>query len=451
MTELKKISIVALALLMVASLSFAQGAKDQAAASGQTELTVLYYIDMSAPNSADEIEKVWDRFSAENPDIKVIREDLFNEPFHQKTEAYVASGNLPDVVYMWPGGRSTSLQTTHSVKDLMPFLEKDGLVGSYAPAALAPQAAGYLAELPNGITSSHMMFANTRVLKENGLSMPKTMNDLIAMVPVLKSKGIEVIGMDNMDSWVMQSCLFSLVVGRMGGADWYERLDAGQINFADPWFVDSLKVIDTLYKEGVINRNTLNSAYGNGRGNFAAGKAAFFIDGDWACANFQTDSSTGKALISPEAQASDIELVVFPEIPGEVIHNTTSGVVGTGFGMSASIPAGSAKEEAAWRLIKYLQGTYVQTYRLTVGSSFPSNLNVDVEKVIKDNNLEPLVGKRAAFYQQYGTTPVIDGVLHSDVFNVINTGLQEIGLGSKTPAQVAADVQKAWVAFKAGN
>lgn len=450
MTGLKKISIVALALLMVASMAFAQGAKD-AAASGQTELTVLYYIDMSAPNSADEIEMVWDKFSAENPDIKVVREDLFNEPFHQKTEAYVASGNLPDVVYMWPGGRSTSLQTTHSVKDLMPFLEKDGLVNSYAPAALAPQAAGYLAELPNGITSSHMMFANTKVLKDNGLEMPKTMDGLIAMVPVLKAKGIEVVGMDNMDSWVMQSCLFSLVVGRMGGADWYDRLAAGEINFNDPWFVNSLAVIDQLYRTGVINPNTLNSAYGNGRGDFAAGKAAFFIDGDWACANFQTDASTGKALIPPAAQESDIELIVFPAISGEVVHNTTSGVVGTGFGMSANIPAGSAREEAAWRLIKFLQGEYVQTYRLTTGASFPSNLNVDVDKVIKDNNLEPLVGKRAVFYTKYGTTPVIDGVLHSDVFNVINVGLQEIGLGTKTPAAVAAEVQKAWVAFTKAN
>ncbi len=450
MTGLKKISIVALALLMVASMAFAQGSKDQAAA-GQTELTVLYYIDMSAPNSADEIEMVWDRFAAENPDIKVIREDLFNEPFHQKTEAYVASGNLPDVVYMWPGGRSTSLQTTHSVKDLMPFLEKDGLVSSYAPAALASQAAGYLAELPNGITSTHMMFTNTKVLKDNGLAMPKTMDDLIAMVPVLKAKGIEVVGMDNMDSWVMQSCLFSLVVGRMGGADWYDRLAAGEIDFNDPWFVNSLAVIDQLYKTGVINRNTLNSAYGNGRGDFAAGKAAFFIDGDWACANFQTDASTGMALISPAAQENDIELIIFPAISGEVVSNTTSGVVGTGFGMSANIPAGSAKEEAAWRLIKYLQGPYVQTYRLTTGASFPSNLNVDVAKVIKDNNLEPLVGKRAAFYQQYNTTPVIDGVLHSDVFNVINVGLQEIGLGTKTPAQVAADVQKAWEAYNKAN
>ena len=441
----KKLLVSILIVTLCCTMLFAQGKKEST--SGKIDITVLNYLDMAEPNSANEIALVWDKFAEENPDINVIREDLFNEPFHQKAEAYVASGNVPDVICMWPGGRSASLQINHNVKDLTPFLEKDGLISSYAASTLVPQAAGYLAELPSGLTSSHMMFANTKVLKESGLEMPKTMDDLIAMVPVLKAKGIEVIGMDNMDAWVMQSCLFSLIVGRMGGSDWYDRLESGEINFTDPWFVSSLEAVDKLYSSGVINRNTLSSAYGNGRGAFALGQCAFFIDGDWACASFQTDITTGKALLSREAQENDVELIVFPEISGEVVHNTTSGVVGKGFGMSATIPSGSAKEEAAWRLIKYLQGEYVQTYRLVVGESFPSNLNVDVDKVIEENNLEPLVGKRARFYQEYATTPVIDGVLQSDVYNVINTGLQEIGLGSKTPKAVAEEVQKAWVAF----
>ena len=452
MTVMKRISVLALALLMVGTSVFAQGTKEDASAKGQIELTVLNYIDMSEPNSANEIKLIWDKFSAENPDIKIIREDLFNEPFHQKTEAYVASGKVPDVLYMWPSGRSTSLHTTKSVKDLMPFLEKDGLVSSYNPATLIPQFAGFLGELPNGITMTHMLYVNTKVLRDNGFAIPKTYNEMKAMAQPLKAKGIDLIAMDNMDAWVMQSCLFSMVVGRFGGTDWYDRLAAGKISFTDPWFINSLNLISDMYASGMINRNSLSSPYGSSRGSFAAGKAAFYIDGDWSTAGFQTDTTTGQALLSPAVQASDIELIVLPEIPGEVIHKSNSGVVGTGWGMSASIPAGSAKEEAAWRLIKFLQGEYAQTYRLSIGASFPSNLKVDVAKVVKENNLEPLVAKRAEYYKNYNTvSPVIDGVLAGDVYNVINTGLQEIGLGSKTPAMVAQNVQKAWETWKANK
>lgn len=449
MTGLKRVFIVALALLMVVTSVFAQGTKEDASAGKQIELTVLNYIDMSEPNSANEISMVWDKFAAENPDIKLVREDLFNEPFHQKTEAYVASGKVPDVLYMWPSGRSTSLHTTKSVKDLMPFLQKDGMVDDYNPATLAPQFAGFLGELPNGLTTTHMLYVNTKVLRENGLSIPKSYAEMKAMVGPLKAKGIDLIAMDNMDAWVMQSCLFSMVVGRFGGTDWHDKVAAGTLKFTDPWFVKSLELIDDMYKSGMLNRNSLSSPYGSSRGSFAAGKAAFYIDGDWSTASFQTDITTGKALVSPASQQNDFELMVIPNLPGEVISNSNSGVVGTGWGMSANIPAGSAKEAAAWRLIKYLQGEYVQTYRLSTGASFPSNLNVNVEKVVKEKNLEPFIAKRAAYYAAYTTiTPVIDGVLHSDVYNVINTGLQEIGLGSKAPSQVASEVQKAWETWK---
>lgn len=446
---MKKITAIGLVVLLAVSSMFAQGATEKAD-DGVIELKVLNYMDMSEPNSINDEKMIWDRFEEENPGIKVIREDLFNEPFHQKTEAYVASGNLPDVIYMWPSGRSTSLHATGSVKDLTPFLERDGLMDTYSPAVLAPQAGGYIGELANGITATHMLYVNKAVLEENGFDIPTSYEEIKEMAGPLKAKGIETIAMDNQDSWVMQSCLFSMVVGRYGGADWFERLEAGKIDFEDEWFVKSLELIDDMYTSGVINRNTLSSPYGSNRANIVTGKAAFLIDGDWSTGAFTTDVTTGESLIPKDRQESDYELIIMPELPGEVLHNSNSGIVGTGFGMSANIEDGSAREEAAWKLIKFLQSEYVQTYRLSVGASFPSNLNVDAAKVVAENDLDPLLAKRAAYYTiPEVLTPVVDGVLDPEVYNVINVGLQEIGLGEKTPMQVARETQKAWKTWNA--
>ena len=444
---MKKLTVVLLVLAMVTSMVFAQGGAE-AADSGKTTIRVLNYIDMSEPNSANEVEMVWNEFSRLHPEIEVIREDLFNEPFHMKVESYAAQGNLPDVLYCWPDGKSTSLHNEGLIKDLTPFLKADGIYDDYAPTTTAPQIGGFLGELPNGITATSMMFVNNKVLRENGLEVPKTYDDLKAMVPVLNAKGIEVIQMDCKDGWVMQSCLFSLLAGRFGGADWYERLAAGEIDFEDEWFINALTVLDNLYKDGIINRNTLSIGYGSGRGDFANGKAAFYIDGDWACGAFQTDITTGQALFSPEAQETDIELMNFPAVDGEVIHESNSVVVGTGWAMSADIPAGSAEEAAAWELIKYLEGEYVQTYRLTTGAAFPSLTTIDVAQVCEDNGLEPLVAKRSDWYGRIQVaTPVIDGVLDPAVYEVINTVLAEIGLGKtdvKTAAKTVNDAWKAW-------
>ena len=442
---MRKFFVVLFVALAICGTVFAQGAAE-AKKSDKVTLTVLNYIDMSEPNSANEIAKVWDNFAQLHPEIEIVREDLFNEPFHQKTEAYAAQGNLPDVLYAWPSGRSSTLHTEHLLYDLEPLLKRDGLYDQYAATCTAPQLGGYLGELPNGLTATSMMFVNEKVLRENGLEIPKTYDDLKAMVPVLNAKGIEVITMDCQDGWVMQSCLFSLITGRFGGADWADKLAAGEWDFEDEWFVKALTVVDNLYKDGIINRNTLSISYGSGRGDFAAGKSAFYIDGDWACGSFQLDQSTGKALFSAEQQANDVSLMNFPALDGEIVHESNSAVVGTGWAISADIAP--EKLEAAWTLVKYLEGEYVQTWRLTTGAAFPSLTTIDVDKVCKENNLEPLVSKRSDWYGRIQVaTPVIDGVLDPAVYEVINQVLAEIGLGKTTVAEAAKTVNAAWHAY----
>lgn len=444
---MKKTLAIMLVLFVAITTVFAAAAPEEA--SGKTTIRVLNYIDMSEPNSANEIAMVWDKFAAEHPDIEIIREDLFNEPFHQKVEAYAAQGNLPDVIYAWPSGRSSTLHTEGLLYDLGTLLKRDGLFDDYSAVCTADQLGGYLGELPNGLTATSMMFCNTKVLRENGLEIPKTYEDLKKCAEVLAAKGIGCVQMDCKDGWVMQSCLFSLLTGRFGGADWYDRLAAGEIDFESEWFIKALTVLDNLYKDGIINRNTLSIGYGNGRADFAAGKYAFYIDGDWACGSFQTDVTTGDALFSPAAQASDVELINFPAIEGEVVHESNSAVVGTGWAISKETGKDPAKLEAAWTLVKYLEGEYVQTWRLTTGAAFPSLTSIDVAKVCEENNLEPLVAKRSDWYNRIEVaTPVIDGVLDPSVYEVINTVLAEIGLGSTTVQAAAAEVNKAWKAYK---
>lgn len=445
---MKKGIVIVLIALMAMTAIFAQASTESK--SDKVQIRVLNYIDMSEPNSANEIEKIWDYFSELHPEIEIIREDLFNEPFHQKVEAYAAQGNLPNVMYAWPSGRSTTLHTGDYLYNLKDLLKRDNLLSSYGAAAMSDQAGktDYIGELPNGITATSMMFVNTKVLRENGLEIPKTYADLKAMVPVLKAKGIEVIKMDCQDGWVMQSCLFSLLAGRFGGADWYEKLAAGEWDFEDAWFKNALAALDNLYKDGIINRNTLSVSYGSGRADFAAGKSAFYIDGDWACASFQTDTSTGDALFSPEAQETDVELINFPALDGEVVHESNSVVVGTGWAISADTASDPAKLEAAWTLVKFLEGEYAQSWRLETGAAFPSLTTIDVAQFCVEKNLEPLVAKRADWYNRIEvSTPVIDGVLDPAVYNVINTVLAEIGLGSTSVDEGAKKINAAWYAF----
>ncbi|MDR1108512.1 MAG: extracellular solute-binding protein [Spirochaetaceae bacterium] len=422
--------------------------KESAGAGNQTELRVLNYFDMTSANSSDEIASVWEVFSRDNPDIKVVREDLFNEPFHNKVEAYAAAGQLPDVMYAWPSGRSTTLHSQRLLKDLSPLIQRDALAAVNLPNALDPnaQGGGYVAILPRAITSSHAFYINNEVLRDAGLTPAKTYAELKAQAPVLRAKGYDTVLMANQDDWVMQSCLFSLAAGRFGGEGWEKKILSGEAKFTDPDFVKALTFIKTMYDDGVLTKATLTTDYGSVVGQFATNKGAYLVDGDWRIGAFITDSSTGQALISPERQ-NNIEITVFPDIPGAKLNKSTSGILGTGWGMNAAIPAGSAKEEAAWKLVKWLSGKEIQTWLLLSGSiSTPTRTDIDVATL----TLEPMQKAGSSLGSQYtATTVVIDGVFDGEVHVPINTGLQEIGLGTKTPQQVAEITQRAFESWKA--
>lgn len=432
---------VVLAAALVVGL-LAGGASPVFAEEEVVTLTVLNYHDNTAATARREQTEIWDRFGELYPNIRIEREDLYLEPFHQKVEAYAAANQVPDVVYMWPGGRSTTLHRNNLVKDLRPLL--GDTAEEFSPAALVNQAGGYLGMIPIGLTSTHVMFVNHTLLDELGLSVPETYEDLVAMVPVVRAARKELIVMGAEDDWVMQSLLFSMIAGRIAGDEFFDAVRAGEAKFTDAPFVNALRFYRQLFDDGVLNVTTLLTPYGEAASLFATGRAPFLIDGDWRTGDFLTNVDTGDALIPVEEQPN-YSLTVFPAIPGEVNSRTTSSLVATGYGISASIPAGSAKEKAAWTLVEFLTGEHAQTVRLETGAAFPSR------KGITSDTLEPLAQARSLFYGEYGGTYVIDDIFEAEVHTEINVGLQEIGLGIATPEVVAARAQRAFDAWRARN
>ena len=410
-------------------------------------LKVLYYLEATAPNAVTDANLWFSTFERNNPTVKIERENLFDEPFHDKTRAYAAAGELPDVLYVWPSGRSDYLHDQKLLKDLTPFINRDNLRGLYLPLVMDPaqQQAGYMAMIAQGITTTHAFFINMEVLNDCGLQPAKNYDELKAQVPVLKAKGYETVLIPAQSDWVMQSCLFSMVAGRFGGADWHDKIKRGQAKFTDPDFVNALDFVRQLYDDGVIQRTAVGVDYGEGPGMFANNRGAYYIDGDWRVGAFITDSSTGQALISPSKQ-NNIKISVFPDIPGARLNSSSSVILGVGYAMSAAIPTGSAKEAAAWELVKYMVGKDVSELRTEHGGTpTPSRTDLNFNAM----NLEPMQKAIGAIGNEFSTaTVVIDGVFPSEVYLPINTGLIEIAMGTRTPQQVAADVQRAFDAFK---
>jgi raffinose/stachyose/melibiose transport system substrate-binding protein len=420
-------------------------------------LRVLNYLDKSSPGAAAEIARVWEAFEAANPDIVLVREDLYSEPYFNKLEAYINEDRLPDVVLTWPTGRSSVLLTQRLLKDLAPLIKKDTLAASYSAAALDPHwQDGYLGFLPRSMGSSHALYCNTAVLRDAGLSTAETYGELKAQVPLLREKGYDTVIMGNQDTRVLQYSLFSLIAGRFCGQGWERRMLSGEAQFTDKDFLSALDFVGTLYHDGVISRNTLGINYHEVIRRFAEGNAAYLIDTPQRASALIAPSSgrssaeagagsTGEAAFPPERQG-DIKLTVFPGIEGVRFNRSTSLILGPGWGINAKIPPQSAEEKAAWRLVKWLSGRTVQTWLLESGGiATPTRIDID------ENSLElaPLRKELAGMVRKYNTgTAVIGTAFPVEVTTPINDGLTELGMGTKTPQQAAEMIQRGYERWK---
>ncbi len=432
---MKKLFIVALGLLILIPMGLM----------AQTKLNFLYYIDATQAGYAED-QEYWQKFKDANKDIDLQMEILFSQAYHQKLAAYIAAGQVPDIVYMWPTSRDSSmlLHDKKLMKDLSVTLGKEFLSNFVAPALdVNQQSSKQLSELPQSFTYTTVMYTNKKLLADNGLALPQTYADMKKMVLKLRVKNVQTLLLPDGDQWPAQSCLFSTISGRMLGDAWIDKVKAGKAKFTDPAFVNALKFYAQMYTDGVINWQNVQMGYGDGPGLFAGGKAAFFVDGDWRQGAYLTDKSTGKALIDPAKQATDFAYLNFPAIPGEKNPGVVSAIAGVGLGISAAIPAGSDKEKAAVKLLKWYYGPEFQQMKLETGAFIPTRKGVVSEKI------EPFTKMMPQYYATINKTCyVIDGVLDPSVFNVLNAGLQALGLSAKTPAEVAAEMQKAQDALK---
>jgi len=422
----KKLFYLIMVLVFVASISVCVFGQEK-----EIELSVLNYLDITSPEAA-----AWDAtveaFNAKYPNITLKIENSFGDAYHQKLAALAAAGDLPDVMYLWPGGRSAEIYKNELTEDLYPFLGADK--DKFVPAAVVPQWDGKLYELPIGITATHVMYVNTKLLSDLGLTMPKTYDELVAMVPKIKEAGLYPILMANKAAWVMQSCLFSALVGRIGGQDWLNAAIAGEASFTDQEFVDSLALVKDLYDTGLLPPQSIQLEYGDSPNLFATGRSPFMIDGDWRV-------GAVAPLLTEEAQ-ENFELAVFPDIAGQKGESdSTSTVVATGFGMKAGLTGDKA--DAAWKWIYFFAGPKASEIRLIEQGMIPTYI-----RDLSAYDIPPLAVKRGAFYPEHSGTDVLDNVIAGEPINILNIGLQELALGNTTPEKLAADFEAAMKAIR---
>jgi len=338
------------------------------------------------------------------------------------------AGQLPDLMFLWPGKRTGDVTGSGLVKDISSYVNP--VADQFAPAAVAAQGPnGAFYELPEQVTATHVMFTNNRLLDELGLEFPKTFEELIAQGQVIRDAGLIPIAMDNKDGWQMQSCLLSALVARTGGREWLDAARVGDASFTDAEFVDALRAIQILFEEDMFSPGINQADYGEALNASSMEQAVYLIDGGWR---------TNELVKLMADGASDyVSYEVIPALPKEGgIPGSTALVAGTGYGMNANLTG--AKADAAWEWIYFFAGPEGSAVKATQGW-------LPAVKIDLPDDISPFLVSLADFVNNVPAGYVIDAVMDGEGMGTLHPAMQEMMFGNVTPEQVAAQYE-AWVA-----
>jgi raffinose/stachyose/melibiose transport system substrate-binding protein len=420
----------ALMLLMISALvagSLFAGGQQEAAADETVVLKVMGYGDNSNQEGVS-WKRIVESFEMENPNIDIQDELLYDEAYHQKVTARLASGDVPDVAYMGADARwGAPWKEAGQQYDMTDLIDADYYDMNLIPK-MGPKGERYY--VPIGTSNmTTVLFMNKNLVEAMGFSQPKTYEDLVAMVPAAQAAGIDVVTIDGADGWAWGSCLMSALVARTtGDPNWVSKAVAGEKSFTDEEFVNALALIETMVKDGVISEKSVLVDYGTNTSNFNNEKALFMVQGQWAAG----------AIENPNIK-DDMVLMPWPVMPGEkaAMNNSVAAAWAVGYGITQETAKDPKKVEAAVKFINYFYSEAEVEQRLRDGAILAPIL----KGYVTPSDLPNAVVQKVVLAQNSVESEVIDAYLTGDPNDALNTGMQKIASGQATPAEIAAEVE----------
>lgn len=365
----------------------------------------------------DPYTNVWQQvlkdFTAEYPDIKVVDEatGAGGDVFKIKINTDFASGNEPDVTYGFNGELGKPLVDSGKVITWEDELKADPKWAStFKQDTLeACKYNGKLYALPF-VGFFEGMWVNRDVFAECGLQLPKTYDDIVRDIPVLREKKIIPIACAFSDEphYIIETFILS-----MGGREGHARP-------FDPSWAEALKLIKNLYDLQAFTDDALTIKQGTCAELFAGKKAAMFVSGSWSRGSFKDKQHTF--------------VIPLPLVPGGKADPTDIiGGAGTGWYLTGYL--NDSKDGAGMKFVKFMTRPGIVEKFVDVSGVPCINYDMKAETPMDQSSID-LMNNAGSINGAVGD------MLGQEVFGSIWHGLSYIVTGKKTPEQVLDEAKK---------
>lgn len=367
------------------------------------------------------------KWNEENPDSKISVEMFANDAYKEKIRTAVGAGNPPTLIFSWAGGTLREYAQNNNIVDLTAGT-KD--VVSRVIPSVAEQGVvdGKVYAIPNSQSQPVVLYFNQALFDQVGVQVPKTWDDLLAVIPKFKEAGIAPLSVAGQSKWPYLMYI-QYLTDRIGGPEAFNAVMNNEPGaWSNPAFTQALTMIQDLVKAG---------AFVDGYGSIAAdanadqallytGKAAMLLQGSWVYSSMKADA--------PDLVADGtISATTFPTVadgkgdPKDIVGNPSNY-------WSVSASATPADQATATKYLNDMVFNTDYTTELLDGGGVPPVLGLE-DQIAKSDDAKFL----SMAYQMVSEAPHFqlswDQALGSAQAQELLTNLDKIFMLQSTPEE----------------
>ena len=329
--------------------------------------------------------RIGEEFHKANPDITIKFEFFPYDEYEAKVLASLSSkGAGADVYELW-GGWGVDFCSTGALAQMPDAMAKEVMDDAYPSTYGALEYEGHLYGLPLEFNIEiGAMLVNLKLLKDAGIEVPTTWDELIADAKVLKQGEGESMAVKGFDfvGWDSTPYLFTSMILSKGGN--YLN-DDGSFNFTSDIAKEAFTTLtDYVLKDGITNLAGLTG--GDDMENYQllfADQVAMCPRGPWTIAE-----GTGTFGLKI---GEDFDYVALPWYGDQAAFCNETG-------WSVAVNGSSAKQEAAFKFLDYLYSDEVLLAHNIACAQIPSKRSVAEDPALLDSMpflapLIPILGK----------------------------------------------------------
>jgi len=390
------------------------------------EIKWMFWDDLSATEDlmSQGYAKVLERFNEAYKGkyhVSAITTNL--DEYDTKLNALIAAKTTPDVFICNPGPHLTQYVEAGVAADLTPILngEESEWYDGFTDGIFERMTYdGKIYAVPTNFAAA-LVFYNTEIFEQAGVSAPKTYNEWIDVCETLQTQGYTPITVSAGTAWCL-SMIAGYLCDREGGPDNLIGANAGTLDWTSDTFVHAGEKLVELSK--YFQETAAGDSNDQATAAFYNGEAAMLVQGSWVIGQING--------ANPDFEEK-CGVFSFPGIEGGADPNRM--IVKTDNLVMSST---TKHQDAAIALMKFFTDETAQKYTAEVSGKIPV-ISVDYDESVAPAQLSYVMD---ILKDSTGTLGFYNESLASvEAGDVFDNSMVELFLGATTPKEAFQNVQ----------